>query len=132
MNISNRSKTLASLSTAFLMATAFVSPAQACLPFMSGGAGNSSCQQAQAPKSSPSMACDRSHASKPGAEQSCPIPQGKAAGLINPELVAAVGDMAAGGMQIATHMMRVLADEVGRYAALGEDAVADTPEASVR
>lgn len=99
--------TLPSLGALALVTLLAASPAQACMPFFSGGAGQASCATAQP------------------APQSCPLPgqadsTGQACGLINPELVAALGDMAAGGMQIATHMMRVLAQEVGRYAALGD------------
>lgn len=82
-------------------------PAQACMPFGPAGAGQSSCAT---PQSAPS---------------SCPAPgqdgkAGQSCGLVNPELMSAVGEMAAGGMQIATHMMKMLATEVGRYAAAGD------------
>jgi hypothetical protein len=79
------------------------------MPFFTGGVGQTSCATAQP------------------APQSCPLPgqggnPGQVCGLINPELVAALGDMAAGGMQIATRMMQVLAREVGQYAAVAEAA----------
>jgi hypothetical protein len=105
-------KTIPSLGVLAVAALLSTSPAQACMdggmPFFSSGSGSSSCATAQAPAQA-----------KP---QSCPQPgnQGQSCGLVNPELMAAVGDMAAGGMQIATHMMRVLAEEVSRYAAVSD------------
>lgn len=100
-------KIIPSLGAVAFVALMAASPAQACMPFMPEGVGQPSCAAAQV---------------QPPA---CPQPgpaagQGSSCGLVNPELVAALGDMAAGAMDIATHMMRVLAQEVGRYAALGD------------
>lgn len=93
------------------------SPAQACMmggmPFFSSGPGQNSCATDPArvqPQIQPRACPQGGEAGNPG--QGC--------GLINPELMAAMGDMAAGGMQIATHMMKVLAEEVSRYAAVGD------------
>ncbi|MCP5277651.1 MAG: hypothetical protein H6935_04730 [Thiobacillus sp.] len=90
------------------------SPAQACMgggmPFFSSGPGQASCATGQVQAQTRHQACPQG--GEAGGQQAC--------GLINPELMAAMGDMAAGGMQIATHMMRVLAEEVSRYAVLGD------------
>ncbi len=104
---------------ALAVATLLVaSPAQACMggmPFFSSGPASCASAQVQpTPQVQPMpQACPQPGQAGSGAP---------ACGLINPDLLAAVGDMAAGGMQIATHMMRVLAEEVSRYAALGEGA----------
>ncbi|MEW6677792.1 MAG: hypothetical protein AB1421_07710 [Pseudomonadota bacterium] len=104
---------LAALVLAGLLATG---SAQACMPFFSAPAGNpAACAQGQVPQ----QAQTPLHGS-----QSCPTSGSTESGgcaLINPELVTALGDMAAGGMRIATHMAQVLAREVGRYAAQGDD-----------
>jgi len=104
--------TIPSLGALAVAGLLVVSPAQACMggmPFFSSGPASCASTQAQpAPRACPQPGQAGSGAS------SC--------GLINPDLLAAMGDMAAGGMQIATHMMRVLAEEVSRYAALGEGA----------
>lgn len=103
--------TIPALGALAFVALLTASPAQACMdggmPFFFSGSGASSCASAKAQAQA----------------QSCPLPgeaahQGQSCGLINPEMMAAMGDMAAGGMQIATHMMRVLAEEVSRYAAV--------------
>ena len=106
--------TLPSLGALAFSAFFAASPAQACMPFFSSSTGPDACPSVQAqaqPRVQP-RACPQ-----PGQTEH----QGQACGLINPELMAVLGDMAAGGMQVATHMMRVLAEEVGRYAALSED-----------
>ena len=108
-----KAKTTLPLLGALAIATLIsASPAQACMgggmPFFSSGNGPASCASASSRVPAMPEACPQAG----GQAQSC--------GLINPELMTAMGDMAAGGMQIATHMMRVLAEEVSRYAALGE------------
>lgn len=116
--------TIPSLGVLAATALLVASPAQACMgggmPFFSSGPGSASCAtaqpqtqaQVQARPQLKSQSCPQGgQAGNPG--QSC--------GLLNPEMVSAMGDMAAGGMQIATHMMRVLAEEVSRYAAVSEE-----------
>lgn len=115
--------TIPSLGVLAATALLVASPAQACMgggmPFFSSGPGSASCATGQAqtqtqapmpPQLKPQSCPQGGQAGNPG--QSC--------GLMNPEMMSAMGDMAAGGMQIATHMMKVLAEEVSRYAAASE------------
>ncbi len=103
--------TLGTLAFVSLLATG---PAQACMPFFSGASGDS---------------CPTSQYSTQGnspQSSACPVPGSggqaqQGCGLINPELASAMGEMAAGGMRIATHMMQVLAEEVSHYAAASGD-----------
>ena len=108
--------TIPSLGALAVVTLLSTSPAQACMgggmPFFSSGSGQSSCATGQAQVQPQPRSCPQ------GGEAGNP---GQGCALINPELMAAMGDMAAGGMQIATHMMRVLAEEVSRYAAVGDD-----------
>lgn len=105
-------KTVPALGALAVVALLATGPAQACMgggmPFFSSS-GSGSCASAQAAPAPAPQSCSQGRVDA----QSC--------GLINPELVAAVGEMAAGGMRIATHMARVLAEEVSRYAAAGDD-----------
>ena len=120
----NANKTIPSLGVLAIVTLLIASPAQACMdgiPFFSSGpaSGKSSCATEQARQAS-------KQATRQAANPSCPVPgeagkQRESCGLINPELLGAVGDMASGGMQVATHMMQVLAGEVSRYAALEGD-----------
>lgn len=122
-------KTIPSLGVLAIVTLLGASPAQACLggmSFFSSGpsVGQSSCATEPVREQAPRQAGKQ--APRLAASPSCPAPgeagrQGESCGLINPEMLSAMGEMAAGGMQIATHMMRVLADEVGRYAALEGD-----------
>lgn len=106
---------LPSLSVLAVVALLSSGSAQACMGGMSmfsaGAPGPDACATTQVPSQ---VQIQPKSCLQGGA-------QGQSCGLINPELMAAVGDMAAGGMQIATHMMRVLAEEVSRYAALGDE-----------
>lgn len=107
--------TIPSLGAMALVSLLAASSAQACMgggmPFFSSAPGQQSCATDQARVQPQPRSCPQGgEAGKPG--QGC--------GLASPELMSAMGDMAAGGMQIATHMMRVLAQEVSRYAALSE------------
>lgn len=108
--------TIPSLGALTLTTLLAANPVQACMgagmPFFASGPGPASCTSAQARPQLQPRAC-----LQPGQAGN----QGQSCGLITPELMAAMGEMAAGGMQIATHMMRVLAEEVSRYAALGDD-----------
>jgi len=100
---------LGALAVATLLAA---SPAQACMPFFSAGPGQASCATPQAQAAPQSCLQSGQAVGQEAGGQSC--------GLINPDLLAAVGEMAAGGMRIATHMAQVLAAEVSRYAAMSE------------
>lgn len=123
-------KTIPSLGVLAIVTLLGASPAQACMggmSFFSSGpaSGQPPCATEQVREPAPRQA--NKQAPRLAASPSCPNSgeagrQGESCGFINPELVSAMGEMAAGGMQIATHMMRVLAEEVGRYAAL-EDGV---------
>lgn len=117
--------TIPSLGALAIVTLFSTSPAQACMgggmPFFSGGPGQSSCATSQAqpaPRSAPQLALQP--APRSCAQRGQSADAGQSCGLVNPELMAAMGDMAAGGMQIATHMMKVLAEEVSRYAAASE------------
>lgn len=107
--------TLPPLAALVLVGLLATGPAQACMPFLSGGAASpAACAQDQVPQQAQTP---------PLASRSCPTSgnaEGGGCALISPDLVTALGDMAAGGMRIATHMAQVLAREVGRYAAQGE------------
>lgn len=101
------------------------SPAQACMSFFSSGPGIAACPSAQVQRVPQAPMIPQAQATPQAQPEACLLPGDTAnpsplCGLVNPELMAALGDMAAGGMQIATHMMRVLAEEVSRYATLGE------------
>lgn len=100
--------TLPSLGVLAFAGLFVVTPAQACLPLFSAAPGQGAC--AKAPLQSPPPACPQS---AQAGGQSC--------GMINPELLSAMGEMAAGGMRIATHLAQVLAGELSRYAALADE-----------
>lgn len=121
MNAQYAKSKLVSLAAGVMFATFMAGSAQACLPFMSGGPGGSGCAASQ---NAGPTACDRAGPAQGAGKSACLT---ESAGLISPELVSAVGDLAAGGMQIASHMMRALADEVGRYAAVSDAPGADAP-----
>jgi hypothetical protein len=122
-------KTIPSLGVLAIVTLITASPAQACMdgmPFFSSGpaSGQTSCATDQGREQAPRQA------SKPVTRQasnpSCPVPgaagkQAESCGLIKPELLGVMGEMASSGMQVATHMMQVLAEEVSRYAALDGD-----------
>lgn len=119
--------TIPSLGALAIVTLFSTSPAQACMgggmPFFSGGPGQASCATSQAqpvPRSAPQLALQPQPAPRSCAQRGQSADAGQSCGLVNPELMAAMGDMAAGGMQIATHMMKVLAEEVSRYAAVGD------------
>lgn len=94
--------TLPSLGVLAVAALLAANPVQACLPFFSTGPDQAACATGQIQAGG----------------RSCAVP-GQPCGPINQDLMVAVGDLAAGGMQFAAHMMRALAEEVGRLAALG-------------
>ncbi|MEW5769593.1 MAG: hypothetical protein AB1831_04440 [Pseudomonadota bacterium] len=95
--------TLGALAVIALLGAA---PAQACMPFFSSGAASG--QPACAASAAGPRTCTLGGGAAPG----------RGCAPASPEMLGAMGGIAAGGMQIATHMMQVLAGEVGRYAAL--------------
>lgn len=113
------------LAAVALLSLTLTAPAQACLT-LPGAASPAVTACAPAAVVAPAPACAPARKDAPTAAPNCALAQ---AGLLDPRLVAALGEMAAGGMQIAAGVLRVLSDELGRQALRG---AAGEPSGTVR
>lgn len=101
MNASAMKKSVGGVALAALLT---MSSAQACMPGMPFQSASSDCAAGQA-------------RSQPCPAQGAQAGRGQACVDSKQELMSAMGSMAAGGMGIATNVMRVLVEEADRYLA---------------
>jgi hypothetical protein len=100
----NANAMMKSVGVVALAALLTMSSAQACMPGMPFQSGSSGCAAGQ-------------KASQPCPAQGAQGNRGQACVDGKQELISAMGSMAAGGMEIAANVMRVLVEEADRYLA---------------